>query len=297
MYRVVPFKSFLFRHDHHTIIVSSYHTSSFLSPLPPRRRRRRPPTPALTPPVALPAFTSFRLWSCPTKGNVHVSMARIIVSRWCLHESPWLEVPCEGTKYTDCLEWRIERARTVAASCGKNGRDLPTPCSTVSQLFNVAVTGRWRVSRTATVDTSSIRSHGHELGKTTNLAHAPNYAWTMRSILCALLLPVLAAATHHDYAFLSFVYLFLSHSSPFLLSPFLFYHLLLPLSSSCFNYYFSLNTTTENMAYLCFQDEHMNRNTLDVFCCLGSCLLHHYIPPSLASLFLDTFGLSLDHNK
>lgn len=224
-------------------------------------------------------------------------MARIIVSRWCLHESPWLEVPCEGTKYTDCLEWRIERARTVAASCGKNGRDLPTPCSTVSQLFNVAVTGRWRVSRTATLDTSSIRSHGHELGKTTNLAHAPNYAWTMRSILCALLLPVLAAATHRDYAFLSFVYLFLSHSSPFpsfTLPPL---PLLLPLSSSCFNYYFSLNTTTENMAYLCFQDEHMNRNTFDVFCCLGSCLLHHYIPPSLASLFLDTFGLSLDRNK
>lgn len=142
MYRVVPFKSFLFRHDHHTIIVSSYHPSSFLSSLPPRRRRRRPPTPAPTPPVTLPAFTNFRLWSCPTEENVHVSMAHIIVSRWCLHESPWLEVPCEGTKYTDCLEWRIERARTVAASCGKNGRDLPTPCSTVSQLFNVAVTGR-----------------------------------------------------------------------------------------------------------------------------------------------------------
>lgn len=60
MYRVVPFKSFLFRHDHHTIIVSSYHPSFYLSPLPPRRRRRRPPTPAPTPPVALPAFTSFR---------------------------------------------------------------------------------------------------------------------------------------------------------------------------------------------------------------------------------------------
>ena len=39
---------------------SSYHPSFYLSPLPPRRRRRRPPTPAPTPPVALPAFTSFR---------------------------------------------------------------------------------------------------------------------------------------------------------------------------------------------------------------------------------------------
>ena len=124
------------------------------------------------------------------------NVARIIVSRRCPRESPWLDAPCEGTKYTDCLEWRIEQARTVAASCGKNGRDLPTPCFAVSHLSSVVVTGWWRVSRTATACTSSIRSYGHELGKTANLAHAPNYAWTTRfyPIFCALLLPVLAAA-------------------------------------------------------------------------------------------------------
>lgn len=120
--------------------------------------------------------------------------------------------------------------------------------------------------------------------KPTNLAHAPNYACTTRSLLYALLLLFLLLLARLCISVIRLsLFLFLSPSFP--LSRFLLYHLLLALSPFYSNHYFSLNTTTENMAYLCFKDGHTNRDTLDVFCCLGSCLLHHYIPLSFASFF------------
>ena len=169
---------------------------------------------------------------------------------------------------------------------------------------NVVVTGRWRVSRTATACTSSIRSYGHELGKTTNLAHAPNYAWTTRfyPILCAmLLLPVLAAAAAAASATTAIHFCHSSVSLSRFLMPFhlasssvAFWSFCLPFTE---NSYFPLNTTTENMAYLASKTGHANRNYVRCVCCLGSCLLHYYIPLSFASLFLDTFDLSLDRRQ